>query len=722
MSPLVSHLALSSGGLLLAGLAAALLRRVLRADPVLSYRTLVVVLISVLVLPVLQWLVQGKTAAYQEGVQQLVMGVVRAPPAAVPLTSPARSRSLPPATAARAVALERARPGPPAAAPIAASGWRGWCRAHLSALLASLYAAGALLALVRELARSRHTLRLLRLGQSVTDPQVLALWQELAASSPLRDRVRLLGVSGLDSPACFGLWRPVLLLPLPHGSRQSLEWAMRHELVHLERRDAHVALLQSLVTILFWFHPVAWWLAHEVAALRELSCDELVVAHSGQRRSYALALLDYAGERHRPAATRSIAPQLLHWSRSRSQLRRRIEMLARSNHVTGAVPRLMRRLTAAIPLSALWGVQLAAAATFLPSSSGVSAPIEDRTPKREALLQITTEKVGEDLAAQLDVAADQVLLVTDVAARGAAARAGLERFDVITHIDGRRPATRTRLHQATDRHAGDGSELLLRALRKGEAIDIAIALGSGGEDVVAPDLDARLRRLGYLSPKPGKQAAKQKREGRDFDQRGFEQQMEALGKELEESLGPALEQLGPELEQALEPSLRKLGTHLEQDLKPRLEQLGPELQAIIESHLEDLGPEIERALDPHLKALEVELEDLGPELEQLGPKLQAIIGPKLEQLGPTLQKKLKHLDQLAPSIEKMVREMLPAIQQELRENAVDQDQIEGAVKQALQALERAMKAYDQDQPGAGKGGAKAKPKVKAKGERAVRIM
>jgi len=82
-----------------------------------------------------------------------------------------------------------------------------------------------------------------------------------------------------------------------------LEWALRHELVHLERGDAWAALFQSAVTALLWFHPAAWWLSSEIGRLRELSCDRQVVEGSGRRKSYALALLEYAAcaSKHFPA-------------------------------------------------------------------------------------------------------------------------------------------------------------------------------------------------------------------------------------------------------------------------------------------------------------------------------------------------------------------------------------------------------------------------------------
>src|SRR5262245_21960296 len=71
MNPLVGHLVVSSIGLFVIGLAVGVLRRVFARDPVLSYRMLVAVMLGALVLPALQWSVQGKVAGYQDDVRHL---------------------------------------------------------------------------------------------------------------------------------------------------------------------------------------------------------------------------------------------------------------------------------------------------------------------------------------------------------------------------------------------------------------------------------------------------------------------------------------------------------------------------------------------------------------------------------------------------------------------------------------------------------------------------
>ena len=97
--------------------------------------------------------------------------------------------------------------------------------------------------------------------------------------------------------------------------------------------------------------------------------------------------------------------------------------------------------------------------------------------------------VSEALAAQLGLEPEAVSLVAAVAPGLGAARAGLLRFDLITHLDGRSPAGLTRFSEHIARKR-PGAHLFLRIIRRGTSLDLAIPLPAtpaglegGAEDV-----------------------------------------------------------------------------------------------------------------------------------------------------------------------------------------------------------------------------------------------
>jgi len=107
--------------------------------------------------------------------------------------------------------------------------------------------------------------------------------------------VRLLVSKKTSSVLAVGWIKPAVLLPasaLLHLSPESLEAILVHELAHVARHDFVVNLLQSIVEVLFFYHPAIWWLSRQVRELREYCCDDAAAKHCGSRASYAGALAD----------------------------------------------------------------------------------------------------------------------------------------------------------------------------------------------------------------------------------------------------------------------------------------------------------------------------------------------------------------------------------------------------------------------------------------------
>lgn len=98
---------------------------------------------------------------------------------------------------------------------------------------------------------------------------------------------------GLSSPALFGFFKPVILVPagmFTHLSFEQAEVILMHEIVHLKRHDFLVNLIQHFVEVIFFFNPFVWAISADIRALREEYCDDLVLAHSSSAGNYAKAL------------------------------------------------------------------------------------------------------------------------------------------------------------------------------------------------------------------------------------------------------------------------------------------------------------------------------------------------------------------------------------------------------------------------------------------------
>lgn len=100
--------------------------------------------------------------------------------------------------------------------------------------------------------------------------------------------------SGLAQvPTVIGWLRPVILLPasvLSGLTPAQLEAVLAHELAHIRRHDYFANLLQNMVEVLLFYHPVMWWVSARVRAEREHCCDDIALSACGDRVGYAKAL------------------------------------------------------------------------------------------------------------------------------------------------------------------------------------------------------------------------------------------------------------------------------------------------------------------------------------------------------------------------------------------------------------------------------------------------
>ncbi len=92
------------------------------------------------------------------------------------------------------------------------------------------------------------------------------------------------------------------------------------------------------------------------------------------------------------------------------------------------------------------------------------------------IIGVYLEHPGRALAAQLGIERDEALLITSVSSRGPARSAGVEKYDVITAIDGR-AATRSNLKRAKDER-GVGGEIELEVLRAGRSLELSVPVAA----------------------------------------------------------------------------------------------------------------------------------------------------------------------------------------------------------------------------------------------------
>jgi polyhydroxyalkanoate synthesis regulator phasin len=106
--------------------------------------------------------------------------------------------------------------------------------------------------------------------------------------------VKLLQSGLIEVPMVVGWLSPVILVPAAAFTAltpEQLRMVLAHELTHIRRHDHLVNMVQGVVEVILFFHPVTWWLSRQIRIEREHCCDSASIVSVGTPKSLVEALL-----------------------------------------------------------------------------------------------------------------------------------------------------------------------------------------------------------------------------------------------------------------------------------------------------------------------------------------------------------------------------------------------------------------------------------------------
>ncbi len=118
----------------------------------------------------------------------------------------------------------------------------------------------------------------------------LRMKSKLADSTKLMDNIYETDV--ISSPFVFGIIRPKIILPVGLAADDTL-YIVRHEMIHIRRRDHIVKVLSFAILSFHWFNPCAWLTLQLLNNDLEMSCDEKALKNQNyeERIRYSNSLL-----------------------------------------------------------------------------------------------------------------------------------------------------------------------------------------------------------------------------------------------------------------------------------------------------------------------------------------------------------------------------------------------------------------------------------------------
>ncbi len=164
----------------------------------------------------------------------------------------------------------------------------------LPEILAGVWVCGMVTVLLIWCTRWRKIYRVLHRAVPVKSGRELELLRRLETLAKVRRHIPLLRSVDMMEPGIFGIFHPRMLWPALLSERLEnvhIEGILAHELVHVRRHDNLTAAIHMLVEVVFWFHPMVWWIESRMLQERERACDEAVVQLAGRPEVYAEGLL-----------------------------------------------------------------------------------------------------------------------------------------------------------------------------------------------------------------------------------------------------------------------------------------------------------------------------------------------------------------------------------------------------------------------------------------------
>ena len=166
-------------------------------------------------------------------------------------------------------------------------------QSHWYVALTLVWLVGFILLLCIWLRKSGLLSALIRSGNVVRSGREFECLQRVKSWLGLRRHVTLIISPKIAEPGVWRVLKPTVVLPSGISDRLSdseLEAIMMHELVHVERWDNLIGIVQRFVCCLLWFHPLIWLLDRQLLAEREQSCDDTVIRLGGDSKVYASSI------------------------------------------------------------------------------------------------------------------------------------------------------------------------------------------------------------------------------------------------------------------------------------------------------------------------------------------------------------------------------------------------------------------------------------------------
>lgn len=153
----------------------------------------------------------------------------------------------------------------------------GGMTVYLYQILLTLWISGTFYYLFQLFWGYRKLQRLIRFLPTLNSAQVSMILKEVQKERNDSTQIRIVQTPYIATPALTGFVHPVILLPNLLFEDEELRYILTHEFDHYYRHDLLWKLCFEILTAVYWWNPLMWFLKKELSAITELKADDTVI-------------------------------------------------------------------------------------------------------------------------------------------------------------------------------------------------------------------------------------------------------------------------------------------------------------------------------------------------------------------------------------------------------------------------------------------------------------
>ncbi|UWP58662.1 M56 family metallopeptidase [Ruminococcus gauvreauii] len=153
----------------------------------------------------------------------------------------------------------------------------GGITVYLCQILLTLWISGTFYYLFQIFWGYRKLQRLVRFLPTLNSAQVSMILKEVQKERNDSTQIRIVQTPYIATPALTGFVHPVILLPNLLFEDEELRYILTHEFDHYYRHDLLWKLCFEILTAVYWWNPLMWFLKKELSAITELKADDTVI-------------------------------------------------------------------------------------------------------------------------------------------------------------------------------------------------------------------------------------------------------------------------------------------------------------------------------------------------------------------------------------------------------------------------------------------------------------